>query len=163
MGTILFLLLSVHPYCREFQLINSFLFEYMRILGNHPVVHFQGSVIQNMTVVSCRLSVSVFKVLVIQDLASFWIGLVRWYPIPPPVPSAGFDPRTSTSSVRRSTDKASCRTLVTIFVYIWSKDIPKERHYFKLIDQIMVTTFHLYVWSKDTQDFKDCVLSSFSS
>ena len=41
------------------------------------IFHFQCSVIQNKAVVSFQLSVSVSKVLVIQDLAFLWIGLLR--------------------------------------------------------------------------------------
>ena len=37
---------------------------------------------------------------------TFWILLVRWDPTPPTVSSASFDPRTSTSRVRRFTNLA---------------------------------------------------------
>ena len=44
------------------------------------------------------------------------IGLVRW----DPVPSAGFEPRTSTSKVRRSTDWATCwGKLYDMFRSVW--------------------------------------------
>ena len=55
----------------------------MRIFVNLPIFHLQGWEIQNLAVVSCRLSVSVSKVLVIQDLTSFLIELVRRDPTPP--------------------------------------------------------------------------------
>ena len=104
---VFFLVVLLHACYWELQ----FLFLYSEFLGNLLIYNFQGLVIQNLAVVSCLLSVSVSKVLAIQDLASHQIGLVRWDPTPPPlpVPDAGFDPRTSTSRVGRSTDWATWR------------------------------------------------------
>ena len=67
----------------------------MHIFGNLPIFHFQGALIQNLAVVSVSVS---FQGLDIQDLASLQIGLGRSDPTPRPVPSAGFDPGTSTWS-----------------------------------------------------------------
>ena len=89
--------------------IAFFLFFFF-IYANLPIFHF-GSVIQNLAVVSCRLSVSS----VCKALASLLIRLVRWDPTPCRVPNTGFDPRTSASRVWRSIDWANWRLRTALF------------------------------------------------
>ena len=80
-----FFLLLLHPYCLELQLVIAFIgvfccfffFKYMRIF---QCFHFQGSVIQNLAVVSCRFSVSDSKVLVIRRPGIDRAGQVRSNP-----------------------------------------------------------------------------------